>query len=64
MSDDKWDAFISYASEEGLVYALELKEELEHERYGLKIWIAKKTLDLGDGLRSGLDKGLVKSITK
>jgi hypothetical protein len=61
LSDDKCDAFISYASEDGLVYASQLKEQLEHERYGLKIWLAKKTLELGGGLRSGLDKGLVKS---
>jgi hypothetical protein len=61
LSDDKCDAFISYASEDGLVYALQLKERLEHERYGLKIWLAKKTLNYGNGLRSGLDNGLVKS---
>jgi hypothetical protein len=61
LSDDKYDAFISYASEDGWVYALQLKEQLEHERYGLKIWLAKKKLELGDGLRSGLDKGLVES---
>jgi hypothetical protein len=61
LSDNKWDAFISYASEDGLEYASQLKEQLEHERYGLKIWLAKETLNLGDGLRSGLDKGLVRS---
>lgn len=61
MSNDKYDAFISYASEDGLAYASQLKEQLEHERYGLKIWLAKKTLNFGDGLRSGLDKGLVQS---
>lgn len=32
MSDDNWDAFISYASEDGLAYALELKEQFEHEK--------------------------------
>ncbi|HKQ21170.1 MAG TPA: toll/interleukin-1 receptor domain-containing protein [Nitrososphaeraceae archaeon] len=61
LSDGKYDAFISYASKDGLTYASQLKEQLEHERYGLEIWLAEKSLKLGEGLRSGLDSGLIKS---
>ena len=57
-SDFKWDAFISYASEDKL-FVEPLEEELR--KHDLRIWLDSLTLSVGDSLRRSIDEGLAKS---
>jgi hypothetical protein len=55
----RWDAFISHASEDKADVALPLAEELR--KYGLRIWLDKFSLKVGDSLREKIDEGLAES---
>lgn len=50
-----WDVFISHASEDAST-AGTLKDELE--RIGLRVWLDKDQLEVGDSLRGKIDRGL------
>jgi hypothetical protein len=58
-SDEKWDAFISHASEDKQEIARPLAELLIS--YDLKIWYDEFTLNIGDSLSESIDCGLSKS---
>lgn len=55
---DKWDVFISYASEDG-DWVEELARGLELQ--GVRVWIDKTALTIGDNLRRSIDDGLANS---
>ena len=55
----EWDAFISHASEDKEEVVLPLYEILSKK--GMKVWIDKHEIFLGDNLRRKLDEGLAKS---
>ena len=56
---DHYDVFISHASEDKERVVLPLATMLEAS--GLKVWLDKTTLTLGDSLRQAIDRGLAKS---
>jgi hypothetical protein len=58
-SDEKWDAFISHASEDKQELARPLAEQLIS--YDLKVWYDEFTLNIGDSLSESIDYGLSKS---
>ena len=55
----KWDVFISHASEDKQSVALPLADSLE--RSGLKVWLDRFELRIGDSLRERIDEGLAES---
>jgi len=55
----KWDVFISHASEDKAAIALPLAERLRAE--GLRVWLDKFELTVGDSLRGAIDAGLARS---
>jgi len=55
----EWDAFISHASEDKEEVVLPLYEILSKK--GMKVWVDKHEIFLGDSLRRKLDEGLAKS---
>jgi hypothetical protein len=55
----EWDVFISHASEDKETVVLPLFEALR--RAGLKVWLDRQELRLGDSLREKIDEGLAKS---
>lgn len=55
----EWDVFISHASEDKEAVALPLAGLLE--RAGLRVWLDKNELSLGDSLRLKIDAGLAGS---
>jgi hypothetical protein len=55
----QWDVFISHASEDKETVVLPLFEALR--RAGLKVWLDRQELRLGDSLREKIDEGLAKS---
>lgn len=57
--DYDWDAFISHASEDKEEVVLPLYELLTKK--GMKVWVDKYEIFLGDSLRRKLDEGLTKS---
>ena len=62
MPDDKdetWDVFISHASEDKEAVAEPLANELRAR--GLKVWLDKTELRIGDSLRRKIDYGLAHS---
>ena len=60
MSEMKnWDVFISHASEDKESVALPLAEILR--RAGLKVWLDRQEIQLGDSLREKIDDGLAQS---
>lgn len=59
MSEIIWDAFISHASEDKEEVVLPLAELLMAS--GLKIWLDKGEIILGDSLREKIDEGLALS---
>lgn len=59
ISSKEWDVFICHASEDKGDVALPLSEELK--KRGLKVWIDKGELTIGDGLSRKIDEGLSKS---
>lgn len=54
----KWDAFVSYASEDGKAVALPLAELLTD--LGLRVWMDQTELTVGDPIRRKIDEGLAK----
>jgi len=54
-----WDVFISHASEDKETVAIPLAETLAER--GLRVWIDKQQLAIGDSLRRKIDEGLSKS---
>jgi hypothetical protein len=54
-----WDVFISHASEDKLEVAVPLAEALA--RAGLRVWLDRQELRLGDSLHEKIDEGLAKS---
>lgn len=54
-----WDVFISHASEDKEAVAEPLAEELTAR--GVKVWLDKTELRIGDSLRRKIDAGLAKS---
>jgi hypothetical protein len=59
MARYKWDAFISHASEDKTSVVLPLAKHLR--KRGLKIWLDKQEIEIGDSLRAKIDAGLAKS---
>jgi hypothetical protein len=55
----RWDVFISHASEDKDIVAFPLAETLT--RAGLRVWLDKQELRLGDSLREKIDEGLAES---
>jgi hypothetical protein len=55
----QWDVFISHASEDKETVALPLCALLR--RAGLKVWLDRQELHLGDSLREKIDEGLANS---
>lgn len=55
----EWDVFISHASEDKVTVVLPLAELLRSA--GLKVWVDKHQIKLGDSLRAKIDEGLAKS---
>jgi hypothetical protein len=55
----KWDVFISHASEDKQAVALPLADSLT--RSGLKVWLDRFELRIGDSLREKIDEGLAES---
>lgn len=58
-SDEKYDVFISHASEDKQIIARPLAQELI--KHGFKVWIDEYELTVGDALRREIDRGLTKS---
>jgi len=54
--NDRWDVFISHASDDKAAVAIPIAEELR--RAGLTVWIDAHELTLGDSLRAKIDEGL------
>lgn len=57
--EDKWDAFLSYASEDRDSIAVPLYQLLTG--FGLRIWFDQTQLNVGDSLRERIDAGLAHS---
>jgi len=55
----RWDVFISHASEDKVGVAVPLAVSLQ--QHGLKVWLDRTELSLGDSLRSKIDQGLSQS---
>jgi hypothetical protein len=56
----RWDAFISYASEDRVGVAQPLAEALTS--VGLRVWFDQTELRVGDSLRERIDDGLARSL--
>ena len=56
----RWDVFISHASEDRQAVALPLAASLI--RAGLKVWLDRFELKVGDSLRERIDEGLSESV--
>lgn len=57
--DEKWDVFISHASDDKEDIARPLADALRQR--GIKVWFDEFTLKVGDSLRRSIDKGLARS---
>lgn len=57
--NDKYDLFISHASEDKDEFVRPLAETLEN--LGVRVWYDEFTLKVGDSLRKSIDHGLVRS---
>src|SRR4051794_10357538 len=55
----RWDVFISHASEDKQSVVDPLADRLQ--RAGLKVWLDRQELKLGDSLREKIDQGLAES---
>jgi len=55
----RWDAFISHASEDKEAVALPLAEALT--KAGLRVWLDRTELRIGDSLRRKIEEGLAES---
>jgi hypothetical protein len=56
---NRWDVFISHASEDTEAVAVPLANALEQA--GVRVWLDQKQLKIGDSLRGSIDHGLAKS---
>ena len=54
-----WDIFISYASEDRDCVAVPLAQALQ--QVGLKVWLDRQQMQIGDSLREKIDEGLARS---
>lgn len=59
VGNDRWDLFISHASEDKQGFVRPLANVLT--RFGLRVWYDEFTLKLGDSLSRSIDMGLAKS---
>ena len=59
LQSDRWDVFISHASEDKDAVAIPIAQELE--RAGLTVWLDAHELSLGDNLAGKIDEGLRQS---
>jgi hypothetical protein len=59
MSNERWDLFISHASEDKASLVAPLAERLA--MFGVKVWYDAFALSLGDSLSRSIDKGLAES---
>ncbi|GAA4487569.1 toll/interleukin-1 receptor domain-containing protein [Gluconacetobacter asukensis] len=59
LPENKWDVFISHASEDKKEFAATLADTLN--RFGIKVWYDEYELKLGDSLSRSIDAGLAKS---
>jgi len=55
----QWDVFLSHASEDKQTIALPLAEALR--RLGVRVWLDKFQIEIGDSLREKIDEGLANS---
>ena len=55
----QWDVFLSHASEDKETVALPLTEALR--RLGVRVWLDKFQIEIGDSLRQKIDEGLANS---
>ena len=55
----QWDVFLSHASEDKQTVALPLTEALR--RAGVRVWLDKFQIEIGDSLRQKIDEGLANS---
>lgn len=55
----QWDVFLSHASEDKQAVALPLTDALR--RVGVRVWLDKFQIEIGDSLRRKIDEGLVNS---
>lgn len=58
-ANEKWDAFVCYASEDKDAVARPLHDVLTDA--GVKVWFDESTLKLGDRLHKSIDKGILNS---
>lgn len=59
MIENKWDFFVSHASEDKVNVARPLAERLQS--YGFKVWFDEQQILIGDSLRRRIDEGLSRS---
>ena len=59
MTQQEWDVFVSYASEDREAVAHPLAKELEH--CGLAVWYDQTQLRVGDSIRREIDEGLIRA---
>ncbi len=57
--EERWDAFISHASEDKDAIARPLHDALTRE--GIRVWYDETTLKIGDRLHKSIDKGILNS---
>lgn len=55
----QWDGFLSHVSEDKQTVALPLTETLR--RAGVRVWLDKFQIEIGDSLRLKIDEGLANS---
>src|SRR5258708_30857365 len=55
----QWDVFLSHASEDKQAVALPLTDALR--RAGVRVWLDKFQIEIGDSLRQKIDEGLANS---
>ncbi|MDE2871474.1 MAG: toll/interleukin-1 receptor domain-containing protein [Gemmatimonadota bacterium] len=59
MTEERWDVFVSYASEDREAVVRPLAEQLEH--CGLAVWYDQTQLRVGDSIRRKIDEGLARA---
>jgi TIR domain-containing protein len=59
MPGEKWDVFVSYASEDRLAVAVPLRQALAKQ--GLRVWLDRGELVVGDSVREKINEGLSQS---
>jgi len=55
----KWGAFVCHVTEDKKSFVMPLAQELE--KFGIRVWLDKFVLKVGDSLRRKIDEGLSKS---